>query len=142
VSSIRSAARWLSRLFGVGSSESVSPVFPNAARAVHPAVVILTGAWLLTAGTIAATLLSRSGAAVRTDRAPSGTINPNEAPWYDLTLLPRIGEAKARAIVAYRRGSDHDGTGEVFRVASDLEHVSGIGPKTVRRLAPELRFHE
>ncbi len=29
-------------------------------------------------------------------------IDVNESPWYELLLLPKVGEAKAKAIVAYR----------------------------------------
>jgi len=30
------------------------------------------------------------------------TLDINTAPWYELVLLPRLGEVKAKAIVAYR----------------------------------------
>ncbi len=71
---------------------------------------------------------------------PRGTINPNLAPWYELSLLPRIGEAKARAIAAYRQDADHNESDTIFRIADDLTRVSGIGPKTVKRLSRELCF--
>lgn len=74
--------------------------------------------------------------------APCGTINPNQAPWYELALLPRIGEAKARAIVAHRRTAAEGEPVTVFKVAGDLQQVSGIGPKTVQRLSSELRFDD
>jgi hypothetical protein len=68
-------------------------------------------------------------------------IDPNVAEWWELTALPRVGEVTAKRIVAYReqhRGQSPDGC--VFRAADDLARVHGIGPKTVERLRPFLRF--
>ena len=71
-------------------------------------------------------------------------LNPNLAPWWELTVLPEIGPALARQIVDYRE-TQRAGTRAffpeiVFRSADDLEGVRGIGPKTVARLIPHLRF--
>ena len=66
-------------------------------------------------------------------------IDPNTAPWWELTALPRIGEVLARKIVAYRE--THQAAHEkspVFARAEDLQRVPGIGPKTVTRLRPHL----
>lgn len=72
------------------------------------------------------------------------TIDPNQAPWYEFTVLPRIGESLARRITAYRTEASHrtgDGArSPVFHSAADLDDVRGIGPKTVLRIAPHLRF--
>lgn len=69
-------------------------------------------------------------------------VNPNVAPWWELAVLPEIGETTARDIVAYReetRRNLPDGD-PVFRSAADLDRVKGIGPKTVEKIAPFLRF--
>jgi len=67
-------------------------------------------------------------------------VDPNTAPWWELTALPGIGEATARSIVDYRRaGSDSP---RVFRRPLDLEPVVGIGPKTIRRIAPHLHLSD
>ncbi|MCH8150544.1 MAG: helix-hairpin-helix domain-containing protein [Planctomycetes bacterium] len=72
------------------------------------------------------------------------TIDPNQAPWYEFTALPRIGESLARRITAYRteaaRRPDDGAQSPVFHSAADLDDVRGIGPKTVLRIAPHLRF--
>ncbi|UCF33275.1 MAG: helix-hairpin-helix domain-containing protein [Phycisphaerales bacterium] len=72
------------------------------------------------------------------------TIDVNRAPWWELTLLPGIGEGKAKALVEFREvqrvnnGWDEDKP--VFRSPEDLQQVHGIGPKTVERMAPFVRF--
>lgn len=89
--------------------------------------------------------------------APAATtkVNPNEAPWWELSLLPELGDSLAREIVRFRTaaaanaqeaGSDF-GIQEadlmappVFIRAADLEQIRGIGPKTIQRIAPHLRF--
>jgi len=68
-------------------------------------------------------------------------LDPNLAPWWELTIVPRIGEVTARKIVAYRE--EHRPTTDgrpVFQRAEDLARVHGIGPKTVERLRPYLQF--
>ena len=97
--------------------------------------------WLVTAATAGSALLEARPA----ESLPvlRGTVNPNTAPWAELTVLPRIGETMARAIVRYREaatGGDGAGSRPVFRRAADLAQVRGIGPKTVQRLAPYLHF--
>ena len=67
-------------------------------------------------------------------------IDPNTAPWWELTALPDIGEGTARKIVEYREA--HADRSPVFRRADDLEPVPGIGPKTIRRISPYLRFNQ
>ena len=72
------------------------------------------------------------------------TLDANRAPWWELTVLPRIGETMARRMVDYRTKSQNrspgDGPIRVFHSAPDLDGVRGIGPKTVLRIAPHLRF--
>ena len=78
------------------------------------------------AGALAARLLDR--------------IDPNRSPWWELTALPRVGEVTARRIVAFRTEAQAAGTDPVFQKPADLQRVRGIGPKTVERLRPWLRF--
>lgn len=68
----------------------------------------------------------------------------NSAPWWELALLPTIGETRARTIVSFResvapRGIE-DAGGSAMRVAfrepADLMAVRGIGPITAVRVAP------
>ena len=71
-------------------------------------------------------------------------IEPDRARWFELTLLPGIGETLARRLVAYREhrrtlGGDYH---RVFACPADLTQAKGIGQKTVRRLRPFLRFED
>ena len=70
-------------------------------------------------------------------------VDPNVAPWFELTVLPRIGETTARTIVRYRasvRDSTAIDPSRAFSNAGDLARVRGIGPITVHRIAPYLQF--
>jgi competence protein ComEA len=60
-----------------------------------------------------------------------GAVNLNTAPPEILGLLPGIGPAKARAIVAYR-------TRRPFRTVDELVRIKGIGRRMVRSLRPHL----
>ena len=53
-------------------------------------------------------------------------IDLNRAEWYELIILPGIGENKARAIVEYRKEIG------AFKTIEQLCEVSGIGAKTVK----------
>ena len=81
---------------------------------------------------------------VQYPQSMSGTINPNTASWWELSLLPGIGETTARLIVAFRREAGEKNDRRVidpaFGAASDLAKIRGIGPKTVAKIAPYLRF--
>ena len=55
-------------------------------------------------------------------------IDLNRAEWYELIILPGIGEKKARAIVGYRKEAGN------FQTIEQLCAVKGIGSKTVKRL--------
>jgi len=74
---------------------------------------------------------------------PNG-VDPNVAPWWELTILPDVGPAIARRIVAHRevRAAQAAGGSQVFAAPRDMEAVSGIGKKTAQRLAPFLRFDD
>lgn len=67
-----------------------------------------------------------------TPLAAGERIDPNFADETELRRLPGIGPAKATAIVRDRRENGP------FGALEDLERVSGLGKKTVERLAPHL----
>ena len=107
-----------------------------------PCITLLVG---LAAAMMAIALLSPSPAAP--DEVPPASfrsMDPNFAPWWELTMLPRIGETIARRIVSFRQAAaqaDPDRlSSPVFRHPADLIQVPGIGPKTVARVAPYLHF--
>lgn len=60
----------------------------------------------------------------------SGLVNINTATQQELMSLPGIGEVKANAIIAYRELNG------LFTEISELDNVSGIGPKTMETLLP------
>lgn len=77
------------------------------------------------------------------DDEPVSRIDPNTAPWWELTALPGVGPVTARAIVDHRkavRDRAGDPAAIVFTRPADLEAVHGIGPKTVAKIAAYLRF--
>ena len=85
-------------------------------------------------------------AAVFTSPAPGQTapvVNVNTATLEQLQYLPRIGPAKADAIVWARSCSDGPGCpgGAItFRKLEDLLKVSGVGEKTLEKLKPYVVF--
>jgi DNA uptake protein ComE-like DNA-binding protein len=71
-------------------------------------------------------------------------LDPNVAPWWELTVLEGIGPQRAKAIVAYRdlERDPERPDNPVFRSAAYLERVPGIGPKTVEVIRAQLVFTE
>lgn len=67
-------------------------------------------------------------------------IDPNTAPWWELSLLPRVGYATAQAVIDHRASlaTDEQKHGPSFKTANDLQAVRGIGPKTAQRIRPFL----
>ncbi len=67
-------------------------------------------------------------------------IDPNTAPWWELSLLPRVGYATAQAVIDHRASlaADERKPGAAFKTANDLQVVRGIGPKTAQRIRPFL----
>lgn len=100
-----------------------------------PERVLVVSAALLLAATAAVYLAvrSRRGRQVveisRMDLPPL-RINVNQAEWWEIAWLPTIGEAKAKALVAYR---ERHGP---FRIIGELCRVPGISPAMVERIAP------
>ncbi len=66
---------------------------------------------------------------VTAEAGPDGVVTLNGATEEQLSLLPGIGPAKARAIVEHRHAHP-------FRRADELVKVKGIGRKTFGRLRP------
>jgi competence protein ComEA len=59
-------------------------------------------------------------------------IDLNQATWVELLQLPGIGESLARRILDYR---EQHGP---FESVDELDHIKGIGPKTIEKLRPWL----
>jgi DNA uptake protein ComE-like DNA-binding protein len=110
--------------------------------AYDPCIPIVALLWLVM---LAAALPSLAIGDDAVSPAPARvTIDPNTAPWWELTVLPRIGESTARKIVRYRESArtiSPDGAEVVaFGCAADLAGVRGIGPKTLQRIGRYLDF--
>ena len=58
----------------------------------------------------------------------------NDAPWYELVLLPKLGEVKAKAIVAYREkyGS--------FKSIDELSKVKGINTSVLESIRDHIKI--
>jgi competence protein ComEA len=69
---------------------------------------------------------------------PELRIDPNVASRSELMLLPRIGPALADYIIEYRESRAPE---IAFRRAEELDNVYRIGPATVEKLRPHLRFN-
>lgn len=63
-------------------------------------------------------------------------LDPNVASQHELEILPAVGPALAANIVAYRASRE----APAFRCLEDLDAVERIGPVTLERLRPYLRF--
>lgn len=124
----------------VGPTEAVSASMDHPER-LEPCSTLLL---CLTAGLLLVGFRTPRPADPLVPPPPSlSSLDPNCAPWWELTALPRIGEALALRIVNFRESATRttpDGDSPVFACPADLAGVRGIGPKTVMRMAPYLRF--
>lgn len=102
--------------------------------------VILFGLWLIAVVVTVSTFFTTHQNQSKVK--PLATINPNTAHWWELAVLPRIGETLAKRIVKFRSDSINQGHCPPFNTSNDLAGVRGIGPKTVQRLSPYLRFDD
>lgn len=104
-------------------------------------LMLLTAAWAVASQYPRAELPPLDSDALYADQLRKN-VDPNHAPWWELTILPRIGEVTARSIVAHRESNESGGANVVFTCPEDLEAVPRIGPKTVERIRPWLRFEK
>lgn len=83
-------------------------------------------------------ILVRTSGAAAGDRVAEleQRIDPNTAPWWELAQLPGIGEITAKRIVAHRQSIGPN----AFRQLADLDPIKRIGPITLAKISPFLRF--
>src|SRR3954464_16027835 len=68
-------------------------------------------------------------------------LDPNTADWQALAAIPNLGEKRARDIVSFRERIRASPPGQVvYKKASDLRVIRGIGPATIERLGAYLIF--
>ena len=58
----------------------------------------------------------------------------NKVPWYELVLLPKLGEVKAKAIVAYREKHGY------FKTLDELSKVNGIGTSIIEAIRDHIKI--
>ena len=100
-------------------------------RTVLIALAAMAAAWIATAaaGRPSAPIVPAASAT-----APGGggiaerPIDLNAATWEEITLLPGIGETRARRIIAYRERAG------AFRSLDELRQISGIGDALIQRI--------
>ena len=63
-------------------------------------------------------------------------LNPNDASFEELEALPGLGDTRALAIIEYREKHPR------FTSLKDLDNVPGIGPSTLKNIAPYFTFEE
>lgn len=61
-------------------------------------------------------------------------LDVNNAPWYELVLLPKLGEVKAKAIVAYREKHGN------FKTLDELSNVNGIGTSIIEAIRDHIKI--
>ncbi len=81
------------------------------------------------------TSLALSGLSLAADDSPNlvGAININTATAEELQLLPGVGEARAKAVIALRKQRDG------FKTVDELTLVNGIGEAALERMRPYVR---
>ncbi|MBC7784122.1 MAG: helix-hairpin-helix domain-containing protein [Burkholderiales bacterium] len=111
-------------------------------RAVLALLLILLGCLTFRAATRRAFV-----PALQPDAAPRAAeladqIDPNEADWPTLAVLPTIGPKRAQDIVAAREQLRrlHPDRPPFMSLADLDQHVKGIGQATIIKLQPYLRF--
>lgn len=61
-------------------------------------------------------------------------LDVNNAPWYELVLLPKLGEVKAKAIVTHREKHGN------FKTLDELARVNGIGTSIVEAIRDHIKI--
>ncbi|HZW11529.1 MAG TPA: ComEA family DNA-binding protein [Phycisphaerales bacterium] len=127
-------ARWVAvGVLGLAGLVGVIRAWVSAPGAMLPAHATPTGATEVAAAVNAERGAEAAPAPAESAEPPGSIarrINVNTASASELDLLPGIGPALAGRIIA-----DREANGP-FRTLDDLDRVSGIGPKTVAKLAP------
>lgn len=106
---------------------------PRSPRATAGVAVLLLLGWIASVPG----LLLRPSATPVVSRDAHLRLDPNTASRSELSLLPGLGPVRSARIVAYRQRA---GRWPAFGQPGDLAQVRGIGPVTVARLRPHLRF--
>jgi competence ComEA-like helix-hairpin-helix protein len=122
-------------------SSTLQPHQPRT-RTTLPAIILMFATALVLTRRTSSVAVPDAAIAETNQRHVRTTIDPNTATAAELTTLPGIGPKRAADIIALRKelSADTD-THQPFRSADDLELVKGIGPKTVAKLGPYLRFN-
>lgn len=104
--------------------------------------VILLGCLIALVSSVRRVPIPDAGSVQERARSVVALIDPNTATDAELAALPAIGPVMAGRIIEYRKASRNtaDGAGPVFERVEDLARVRGIGPKTVEKLRPWVRF--
>ena len=122
----------LGRVGGLPGLDQVTGIGPGLMRDIGPHVAFSAGAEIPPESApfpmAAAPSAPSSGGRPQADQSRR-PINVNSASAKELTSLPGVGPAKARAIVEWR--SRHG----PFRAVDDLARVPGIGPALLARMA-------
>ena len=61
-------------------------------------------------------------------------LDVNNAPWYELVLLPKLGEVKAKAIVAYREKYGY------FKTLDELSKVKGLNTSVLESIRDHIKI--
>ncbi len=96
----------------------------RSVRALVPALLVAC----------AVALAASAGLAAEAPSKLTGVVNVNTATETQLQLLPGIGEARARALIALRKQRGG------FKSLGELRDVKGIGEAGLERLRPFVRF--
>jgi competence ComEA-like helix-hairpin-helix protein len=91
-------------------------------------ILVIVGLW------IGAGQLWRRGERQRPIAEAAYTVDINQANEMDLLNLPEVGPSLARKILSYREQHGD------FHALSELGEVPGVGPQTLKQLAPFLTF--
>lgn len=102
-----------------------------AKRETEQQTKVTSQRWLLILGALA--VIAVLAIVVLRGDPSKRILNPNTATAEELVTLPEVGPQLAKAIIAKRQGKP-------FTKAEDMLDVKGIGPKTLEKMKPRLKF--